>query len=92
VVNGHIKNGLREFLRILAERGFRLLLRFTLSDGEGRLLREFRIHKDGLEQGLPSGKKLPYVFPLMALARSADGRAARVRLFAEEAERVEFLN
>jgi hypothetical protein len=72
---------------------FRLPLRFRMTDAHGDLLREFWIHKDGLELGPPAGKPNDlYLFPLLPSVRDADGRTARMRMDAEAAKKVEFVN
>ena len=88
-----VKDGIAALLRAVAEKGFRLPLRFRMVDAHGDLLREFRIHKDGLELNPPTGKPNNlYIFPLTASVRDAAGRRARVRLRAEGAGAVEFVN
>jgi hypothetical protein len=67
-----------------------LPLRFRMIDAHGDLLREFTIHRDGLELGPPTGKPSVYLFPLTACVRDADGRQARMRLRADAAGAVEF--
>jgi hypothetical protein len=64
-----------------------------MTDTHGDLLREFRIHKDGLELGPPTGKPNDlYLFPLVASVRDAHGRTARMRMNAEGMKKVEFVN
>ena len=88
-----VKDGVAALLRAVAEKNFRLPLRFRIIDAHGDLLREFRIHKDGLELGPPTGKPNNlYIFPLTATVRDAAGRRARVRLRADSVGGVEFVN
>jgi len=87
-----LKGALAFFSRELAHRGFRLPIRFALSDAEGALLREFTIHKDDIEKGLASGPEKLYIFPLVAVARAGNGRKARVKLHSGAVGPVEYLN
>jgi hypothetical protein len=63
-----------------------------MTDANNDLLREFWIHRDGLELGPPTGKPNNlYLFPLLASVRDADGLQARMRITAQRAEKVEFV-
>jgi hypothetical protein len=77
----------------VTDKDFQVLpLRFRMMDRDGALLREFWIHKDGLELGPPTGKPNNlYLFPLVASVRDADGRAARMRINAQSVGSVEFM-
>jgi hypothetical protein len=63
-----------------------------MTDGQNDLMREFWIHRDGLQLAPPTNKPNNlYVFPLTASVTDAHGREARLKISAESVEPIEFV-